>query len=419
MWWHIFAMYPRSLTPFVAEALTDTPVVLLLGARQVGKSTLAKTILESHPEGRYLSLDDPAVRRAAEVDPMGFVAQSKGLTVLDEIQLAPHLFREIKAEVDKDRRPGRFLLTGSANVLVLPKLSESLAGRVELITLEGLSQSEIAGVAANWVDRLFEDSPLPLQHLELDRDAMISAILAGGFPEARGRTAGRRRSQWFESYLQTLLQRDVRDLSQIEGITQLPRILELLSVRSAGLVNLAELSRTLGIPLNTLKRYLILLEALFILNTLPAWSSHLGKRLVKAPKLMLRDTGLMAHLMGAELDRLKSDPDLLGGLLETFVVGEVRKQIGWSQNRIKLFHYRTLPGQEVDLLLERADGRVVGLEVKSSASIQSKDFKGLQNLSETLGDAFHRGLVLYTGTEILPFGPKLWAVPVSALWTKV
>ena len=419
MWWHIFIMYSRSLTPLVAEALTDTPVVLLLGARQVGKSTLAKAILESHPDGRYLSLDDPAVRRAAEVDPMGFVAQSRGLTVLDEIQLAPHLFREIKAEVDKDRRPGRFLLTGSANVLVLPKLSESLAGRVELITLEGLSQSEITGEAANLVDRLFDDSPLPLQHLELDRDAMISAILAGGFPEARGRAAGRRRSQWFESYLQTLLQRDVRDLSQIEGITQLPRILELLSVRSAGLVNLAELSRTLGIPLNTLKRYLILLEALFILNTLPAWSSHLGKRLVKAPKLMLRDTGLMAHLMGAELDRLKSDPDLLGGLLETFVVGEVRKQIGWSQNRIKLFHYRTLPGQEVDLLLERADGRVVGLEVKSSASIQSKDFKGLQNLSETLGDAFHRGLVLYTGTEILPFGPKLWAVPVSALWTKV
>jgi predicted AAA+ superfamily ATPase len=409
-------MIQRCLTPLVAEALTDTPVVLLLGARQVGKSTLAKAILESHPEGRFLSLDDPAVRRAAEVDPMGFVAQSKGLTVLDEIQLAPHLFREIKAQVDKDRRPGRFLLTGSANVLVLPKLSESLAGRVELITLEGLSQSEIFGHSSNLVDRLFNEGPLPLQHLELDRDAMIAAILAGGFPEARGRAAGRRRSQWFESYLQTLLQRDVRDLSQIEGITQLPRILELLSVRSAGLLNLAELSRTLGIPLNTLKRYLILLEALFILNTLPAWNSHLGKRLVKAPKLMLRDTGLMAHLMGAELDRLKSDPDLLGGLLETFVVGEVRKQIGWSQNRIKLFHYRTLPGQEVDLLLERADGRVVGLEVKSRASIQPKDFKGLQNLSETLGDAFHRGVVLYTGTEVLPFGPKMWAVPVSSLW---
>ena len=416
MVWHTFIMIQRHLTPLVAEALSDTPVVLLLGARQVGKSTLAKALLESHPEGRYLTLDDPAIRRAAEVDPMGFVAQAKGLTVLDEIQLAPQLFRVIKAEVDKDRRPGRFLLTGSANVLVLPKLSESLAGRMALITLEGLSQSELVGHSSNLVDRLFADAPLPLQHLELDREALISAILEGGFPEARGRAAGRRRSQWFESYLQTLLQRDVRDLSQIEGITQLPRILELLSVRSAGLLNLSELSRTLGIPLNTLKRYLGLLEALFILTTLPAWSSHLGKRLVKSPKLMLRDTGLMAHLIGAEQARLKSDPDLLGGLLETFAAGEFRKLLGWSRDRAKLFHYRTLPGQEVDLLLERADGRVVGLEVKSSASIQSKDFKGLQSLSETLGDAFHRGVVLYTGTEILPFGPKLWAMPVSALW---
>lgn len=409
-------MFQRHLTSLVAEALADTPVVLLLGARQVGKSTLAKALLESHPEGRYLSLDDPAVRRASEVDSVGFVAQTKGLTVLDEIQLAPQLFRVIKAEVDKDRRPGRFLLTGSANVLVLPKLSESLAGRRELVTLEGLSQNEIMGHSSNLVDRLFAAAPLTLQHLELDREALISAILAGGFPEARGRAAGRRRTQWFESYLQTLLQRDVRDLSQIEGITQLPRILELLSVRSASLLNLSELSRTLGIPLNTLKRYLSLLEALFVLTTLPAWNSHLGKRLVKSPKLMLRDTGLMAHLMGAEQDRLKRDPDLLGGLMETFVVGEVRKLLGWSRNRAKMFHYRTLPGQEVDLLLERADGCVVGLEVKSSATLQSRDFKGLQNLSETLGDTFHRGVLLYTGTEVLPFGPKLWAMPISGLW---
>ena len=409
-------MIQRHLTPLVAEALRDTPVVLLQGARQVGKSTLAKELLESHPGGRYLSLDDQAVRRAAEVDPVGFVAQSKGLLVLDEIQLAPELFRVIKADVDQDRRPGRFLLTGSANVLVLPRLSESLAGRMELVTLEGLSQSEIHGQSSNLVDRLFAKSPLTLQRLDMDRNTLIATLLAGGFPEARGRAAGRRRSQWFESYLQTLLQRDVRDLSQIEGITQLPRILELLAVRSAGLLNLSELSRTLGLPLNTLKRYLALLEAVFLLTPLPAWSSHLGKRLVKSPKLMLRDTGLMAHLMGAELDRLTRDPDLLGGLLETFVAGEVRKLLGWSKNRARLFHYRTLPGQEVDLLLERADGRVVGLEVKSSATLQSKDFRGLQGLAETLGDAFHRGVVLYTGTEILPFGPKLWAVPVSGLW---
>lgn len=410
-------MFDRALTPLVAEAMQDTPVVLLLGARQVGKSTLAKALLEGHPQGRYFSLDDPAVRRAAEVDPAGFVAQAKGLTVLDEIQLAPSLFQAIKAEVDRDRRPGRFLLTGSANVLVLPQLSESLAGRMELVTLEGLSQGEIQGLSANLVDQLFDAAPLESKHLDLDREVLIASILAGGFPEARGRAAGRRRSQWFESYLQTLLQRDVRDLSQIEGLTQLPRILELLSVRSAGLLNLSEVSRTLAIPLNTLKRYLTLLEAVYMLTTLPAWSSHLGKRLVKAPKLLLRDTGLMAHLVGADSRRLQSDPDLLGGLLETFVAGEIRKLLGWAESRAKLFHYRTLVGQEVDLLLERADGRVVGLEVKASASIQPRDFKGLKNLAETLGESFHRGAVLYTGTEVLPFGPKLWALPVSALWS--
>ncbi len=409
-------MLRRALTPLVAEALLDTPVVLLLGARQVGKSTLAKALLEDGREGRYLCLDDPAVRRAAEVDPAGFVAQAKGLTVLDEIQLAPELFRVIKAEVDRDRRPGRFLLTGSANVLVLPQLSESLAGRMELLALEGLSQCEILGTSSNLVDRLFDYSPLELQHLPLDREALISAILAGGFPEARDRAAGRRRSQWFESYIQTLLQRDVRDLSQIEGLTQLPRILELLAVRSAGLLNLSEVSRTLSIPINTLKRYLTLLEAVFVITTLNPWSSHLGKRLVKAPKLLLRDTGLMAHLMGVDLARLKKAPDLLGGVLETFVAGELRKLMGWSEARAKLFHYRTLAGQEVDFLLERSDGSVVGLEVKASASVQPKDFKGLKHLAETVGEAFHRGIVLYTGMEVLPFGPRMWAVPVSALW---
>jgi len=409
-------MIQRNLAPLLAEALTDTPVVLLLGARQVGKSTLAKALLHAQPAGRYITLDDPAARRAAEMDPGGFVTRTEGLTVLDEIQLAPQLFRAIKLEVDRDRRSGRFLLTGSANVLVLPRLSDSLAGRMELMTLEGLSQGEILGRSGNLVDRLFDAAELVPQHLALDREALIAAILAGGFPEACARPTGRRRTQWFESYLQTLLQRDVRDLSQIEGITQLPRILELLAVRSAGLLNLAELSRTLGIPLNTLKRYLNLLEALFVITTLQAWSSHLGKRLVKAPKVMLRDTGLMAHLAGADQDRLRRDPDLLGGFLEAFVASEVRKLLGWSRGRVKLFHYRTLPGQEVDLLLERADGRVVGLEVKSSASIQAKDFRGLQHLSEALGPAFQRGIVLYTGSEVLPFGPRMWAMPISALW---
>jgi len=357
------------------------------------------------------------ITRAAELDPVGFITQARGLTVLDEIQHAPHLFPIIKAEVDRDRRPGRFLLTGSANVLVLPRLSESLAGRMEVLRLEGLSQSERYGCTGSLVDRLFADEALVPRSLPVDRAALLAAVLAGGFPEALARPAGRRRDQWFASYLLTLLQRDVRDLARIEGITQLPRILELLSVRSSGLLNLAELSRTLGVPLNTLKRYLILLEALFIVTSLPPWSSHLGKRLVKTPKLMLGDAGLMGHLLGVDLARLQRDRDLVGGLLETFVAGELRKNLGWAKTRARMFHYRTLPGQEVDLLLERADGQLVGVEVKASATVQARDFKGLQHLREAYGEVFHRGVVLYTGSEILPFGPGLWALPISCLWS--
>ncbi len=409
-------MIDRKLTPFVAEALQDTPVVLLLGARQVGKSTLAKTLLDDPGKGHYLTLDDPAVRRAAELDPAGFVSRHQGLTILDEIQLAPELFRAIKAAVDEDRRPGRFLLTGSANVLVLPRISESLAGRMEILTLDGISQSEVRGTPDNLVDRLFSGRPLEPQRLEMNRETLVKAILEGGFPEAREREPGRRRSQWFESYIQTMLQRDIRDISHIEGLTQLPRILELLSVRSASLLNVSEVSRSLGIPVNTLRRYLTLLEAVFLIETVPAWSGSLGKRLVKAPKLMLRDTGLLAHLMGVDAERLLGRPDLLGGPLETFVAGELRKLLGWASSRARIHHYRTLPGEEVDLLLERADGQVVGVEVKASGSLQARDFKGLKALAESLGAAFHGGVVLYTGQEVLPFGVNIWAVPVSALW---
>jgi uncharacterized protein len=405
-------MFQRHLTPLILKTLADTPVVLLQGARQAGKSALAKTLLESHPDGRFLSLEDPAVRRSAGADPVGFISQSKGLMVLDEIQLAPQLFPVIQAEVERDRRR-RFLLTGS---VALFRFLEGLMGHMELVTLEGLSQGEILGRSANLVDQLFAEGPLPLHPLDLDRGALIEAILAGGFAEAK---PARRRGQWFESYLQTLLRQDVRDLSQIEGITQLPRILELLATRSTGLLNLSELSRALRMPLNTLKRYLKLLETLFVLTTLPAWNSPLGKRLAKSPKLMLRDTGLMSHLMGAEPGRLKHNPDQLSGLLEAFVIGEVRKLMGWSKDRVRRFHYRTLTGQGVDLLLERADGRVMGLEIRSSASIQSRDLKGLQSLAEMAGDAFHRGVVLYLGTEVVGLGEKMWGVPVAGVWEGV
>lgn len=393
-------------------------MVLLNGARQVGKSTLVQG-LTAGDQAQYLTLDDATVLAAASGDPAGFVAGLQGPVILDEVQRAPELFLALKASVDRDRRPGRFLLTGSANVYVLPRVSESLAGRMEILTLWPLSQGEIEGVVEGFVDALFAKTfPAP-RGGALDRGELFERMLRGGFPEMVDKPSESRRRAWFNSYTTSILQRDVRDLTQIEDLAALPRLLSLLAARATTLLNYSELSRSSGIPASTLKRYFALLEATFLALTLPAWSTNLSKRLVKSPKLLLNDTGLLAASLGLSPERLEEDPRLAGPLLENFVLQEIRKQVSWSRIQPSLFHYRTQAGQEVDLLLEDPSGRVAGIEVKMGSTVQEKDVRALRDLAEALGPRFVRGVLLYTGERAVPFSEKILALPVQALWRTV
>jgi hypothetical protein len=406
-------MYTRNIETELHSALADTPVVLLNGARQTGKSTLARNFAGASSVP-YVTLDDATQLAAAGSDAQGFLAGLGDRAVIDEVQKVPELFPAIKMSVDRDRRPGRYLLTGSANVFLLPQISESLAGRMELITLWPLSQGELHAQQERFLDGVFAER-LPASQGG-DAFDLKDAVLAGTYPEAIQRPAGKRRDAWFSAYITALLQRDVRDLANIDGLSEMPRLLSLLAARVGGLLNMSELSRSSGIPNSTLKRYLSLLQATFLFQPLPAWSSNLGKRLIKSPKTHLIDSGLAAHLAGVTRQSVDRDPMFFGHLLETFVVSELRKQIGWSDSRVNLYHYRTTTGREVDILLEDAAGRLVGLEVKASSTVVRKDFSGFDVLSEDTGQQFVRGIVLYAGEQSVSFGEHYVALPVSALW---
>jgi len=410
-------MIRRNITPNLLAALSDSPVVLLHGARQTGKSTLVQHVAEKAHRARYLTLDDASVLAAAQADPAGFLAGLDGPIALDEVQRVPELFLAIKAAVDRRRRPGQYLLTGSANVMMLPKLSESLAGRLEILTLWPFSQGEIEGREERFVDALFAsklpDVPGPGKGV---RD-LATRIVSGGYPEARARTAAPRRRAWFDSYLTTILQRDVRDLAHVEALSDMPRLLALLATRIGSLLNVSEVSRGLGVPYTTLSRYMALLQATFLVQPSPPWFANLGKRLVKSPKLFLNDTALAANLLGIDTSEPVLAGPSAGTLTENFVVMELRKQITWSRTRPRLFHFRTLKGQnEVDVVLENAAGKLVGVEVKAGGSVDSGDFRGLRVLADQTGKRFLRGVVLYAGQEIVPFGRNLHALPISALW---
>lgn len=384
-------------------------MVLINGARQTGKSTLVQML---RPDGRYLTLDDPAVLAAVQADPFGFIASQGGNICLDEVQRAPEIFLAIKAEVDKRRLPGRFLLTGSANVLLLPQMADSLAGRMEIIELWPLAQSEINDHPLDLIELLFDGHFA--DSYAFDRDDFIQRLLRGGFPEVQIRTSDRRRGAWFDSYLATILQRDVRDLTNIEGLTELPKLMQLLAVRTATLLNMAELSRSSGIAQTTLKRYLSLLETLFLIRQLSAWASNLGKRLQKAPKLFLSDFGMAAHLQGWSAAAIRNEHGLPGELVESFVHAELAKHQTWARQDTQLMHYRTTTGVEVDFVLENRRKELVGIEVKAAATITSKDFKGLRHLRETAPGHFKRGYLVYTGEQTIAFDDQLTALPLGS-----
>lgn len=413
-------MYARHVAPLLQEALLDTPVVVVNGARQSGKSTLVQALAAGQadaPPRRYLTLDDTAVLRAAQSDPAGFINGLQGPATLDEVQRAPGLFLAIKAAVDRQRQPGRFLLTGSADVLLLPGLADSLAGRMEVLTLWPLSSAELVdSPALNRADWLFSGDWGALSVPACERGVLVRRLVEGGYPDALARGSARRRAAWFESYVQTLLQRDVRELANIAQLTEVPNLLRLLASRSGSLLNFAELGRSAGLPQTTLKRYFALLEMLFLVVRVPSWERNAGKRLVKAPKVYLPDTGLLNHLQGASAESLLAQAGLPGGVVETLVLSELLKHLAFSAQRLSLWHYRTQTDVEVDFVLENPSGQITGIEVKASATVDGKDFKGLRHLRESEPATFMRGIVLYAGREIVPFGDRLWAVPLSMWW---
>ncbi|HMO53836.1 MAG TPA: ATP-binding protein, partial [Tepidiformaceae bacterium] len=387
----------------------------IAGPRQCGKSTLALSVADDDRE--YLSLDDPTVLDQARADPMAFASRASTRSlIIDEVQRLPELFPAIKRNVDTDQRPGRFLLTGSANYLALPSISESLAGRIEVVQLGPLTQGEIEGVREGFTEAVFDDPDPLLPASTLRRDDYIARAFAGGFPELLSRAGQARRTRWFASYVASLIQRDLRDIANVEHAVAVPGLLRLIAARSGNLANVLEISRDVQLPNTTLKRYLSLLEVLYLLEPLRPWSANLSTRLTRSPKFYLNDPGLTSYLVDAVPNRVARYPELAGQLLEAFAVSEVRRQLSWNDYRPSISFFRTQTGAEVDIILEGRDGRVVGIEVKAGARLDRRDTRGLEFLREHLGPTFIRGIVLYTGEHVLPAGERIWAMPMDALW---
>ncbi|MDD5534115.1 MAG: ATP-binding protein, partial [Syntrophales bacterium] len=387
------------------------------GARQVGKTTLVRDLLD-HGNFNYLTMDNAAVLSAASSDPTGFVNGLKTPVILDEVQRTPNLLLAIKEDVDRRRTAGRYLLTGSANVLAVPRVADSLAGRMEILTLWPLSQGEIAGVRESFIENLCGEKIEQKYYPQINIQELASRIVGGGFPEPLGRTAPARRDAWFGSYITTIAEREIRSISMIHEVATIPKLLRFLASRTAMIRDQAQIARSLGIPNTSLIRYLSMLEAVFFIYHLPAWTNNLGKRLVKAPKLYFTDTGVACHLLGLNAERLAGDPGSAGSLFENFIVSEICKQATWSNAKIRCFHFRSHLGHEVDLVLEDASGKIYGIEIKLAAAVTAKHFSGLKVLKTIAGGNFISGAVVYTGSQVVPFGRDLYAVPVSALWSK-
>jgi predicted AAA+ superfamily ATPase len=405
----------RAITPRLLTALDDTPAVMLVGPRQAGKSTLVQSLARGPHPARYVSLDDLRTLDAAHRDPVGLIDGADGPLVIDEIQRAPELLLPIKASIDRERRPGRFILTGSAQVMLLPKVSESLAGRVEVHTLWPFSQVEIEGVTGGIIELLLDDSSQPGPAPASPREDLIERIVRGGFPEAQVRNA-ERREEWLAAYLSATVQRDLRDLANIERLAQVPAVLASLAARVRAPLNKTEVSSSVGIPRTSLDRYLTLLEHVFLIHRLPAWHTNRIKQITKSPKVLLCDSALLVQLLRADPGRLTRDDTLLGSILECFAGMELVKQLSATSTRASLMHLRTATGTEIDFVLEGPDGRLTGIEVKASATVRGEDFRHLARVRDRLGERFVRGVVLYTGGERLPFGERLEAWPIATLW---
>lgn len=410
--------FSRNIKSQLIAALKASPVLFLTGARQVGKSTLSKEIVAKQSDTRYITFDEPSVLLAAKRDPSGFLEALADIrtVVLDEVQRVPELYLPLKQSVDENRRPGRFILTGSTSALFLPKLADAMVGRMQIHRLYPLSEGEMEGHKEVFIDWCFSNKKMPRENLAIgtSKSEIATRISRGGFPAVVAGTEKRTPGSWFESYIQTILSRDIKDLANVDRILEFPNLLSLLAARIGTLTNLSEITRTTGIPLNSLKRYLALLQAVFLYEPILPWHANFGKRLVKSTKSFLLDTGLACHLL--KIGSGLTSSSYYGRLLENFVINELRKQLTWSNNRCHLYHWRTHEGDEVDVVLESGAGNIVALEVKSASTINAADISGLSRLAQLSGDKFHKGILLYQGHNIIPLEKKIIALPISALW---
>ena len=406
---------PRHIRSEVVEALAEARAVCVLGARQVGKSTLVRAIAHHEHPAQVITLDDESTRRAAREDPTGFVARLSGPTVIDEIQRVPGLLLAIKQRVDNDQTAGQFLLTGSANILTLPTVQDALPGRVEYVSLWPFSQGELIGRRESFIDDVFDGRLPEVVAAEVGRQTYAETLVTGGYPAVRGRGVGGRR-RFFDSYVATILGRDLNDVANLRNVEEIERLLRLLASRSAGLARWADIANDLGTSDKTVKAHTKVLEDLFLVRLFPPWATNLGNRVVKTPKVYITDPGLLAHLISADIKHIRDDGTVAGLLLETFVADEVLRQISWAQRPVRVYHYRDQRKREVDLVLERYSGQVAAIEVKAAATVSTSDFAHLVFLRKRLADRFQAGVVLYTGARTLSFGDRLWAMPVSGLW---
>ena len=416
-------MIARKLARRIKEALKTSPVVFLNGARQTGKSTLVQELADEigTPEqpAAYLTFDKPTQMAAAAAAPESFLTNHSTNLIIDEVQMVPELFRALKVVVDelrlqnKAKANGRYLLTGSANILALPKLADPLVGRMSVLTLYPFSMSEAIGGNGNGLERIFAKD---FSGLVKQDYSIADAIKLSTFPEISGNSSTERNT-WFDGYLTTLLQRDVRSLADLEKIAVLPALLRVLATRAGNLLNDSDIGRTIGLNPVTAKFYRNILKMMFLNFDVEPWYRNVGKRLVKSPKGYLADTLLLCYMLDLDIDSVRQNkPELFGHILENYVATELTKLLSFGDSRARLLHFRTSDGKEADFILERPDGGLFAIEVKGAESVSSGDFKGIRSFAELAGKNFLGGIVLYAGKEAVPFGENLWAVPFSILW---